>query len=137
MSWRPPQLPVLPLTLVQAIARVEGFYATHGADGNPLTSPNRPQRNRNPGNIEFGPFARAHGAVGSDGRFAIFPDDDTGFAALTALLKSEHYTALSIAQAVNRYAPPNENNTAGYVAKVCAWTRRTPDQILSDVFEIC
>ena len=49
----------------------------------------RNMRNHNPGNIEYGAFARAHGATGSDGRFAIFPDDATGNAAMQALLESK------------------------------------------------
>jgi len=35
-------------------------------------------RNNNPGNLEYRQLAQAHGAIGSDGRFAIFPDDATG-----------------------------------------------------------
>jgi hypothetical protein len=42
----------------------------------------RNRRNNNPGNIEYGPFAKEHGAIGTDGRFAIFPDEETGFRAM-------------------------------------------------------
>lgn len=45
-------------------------------------------RNNNPGNIEFGPFARQAGAVGSDGRFAVFPDMNAGKHAMVRLLRS-------------------------------------------------
>jgi hypothetical protein len=50
----------------------------------------RGDRNNNPGNIEYGKFALAHGAVGTDGRFAIFPDKATGVAAMKALLKNNY-----------------------------------------------
>lgn len=36
--------------------------------------------------MNFGPFAQRHGAIGSDGRLAIFPDEATGYKAMGALL---------------------------------------------------
>jgi len=50
----------------------------------------RGDRNNNPGNIEYGRFAIAHGATGTDGRFAIFPNAETGSAAMMALLQSRY-----------------------------------------------
>ena len=97
--------------LAHAIAKQEGFYATG-------TAPNRPQRNHNPGNIEYGDFAKAHGATGTDGRFAIFPNDQTGMDALNALLNSSGYKGLSLEQTINKYAPSKENDTAAYIAGV-------------------
>ncbi len=38
----------------------------------------RSWRNNNPGNIEYGPFARSMGATGTDGRFAKFPSYEAG-----------------------------------------------------------
>jgi hypothetical protein len=72
-------------------------------------------RNNKPGNIEAGKFANAHGAIGSDGVFAIFPDAATGMAALESLLQTPGYQQLTIEGAMERYAPPAENNTAAYV----------------------
>jgi hypothetical protein len=43
-------------------------------------------RNNNPGNIEFGSFAKKYGATGSDGRFAIFPTMVDGIRAIAELL---------------------------------------------------
>lgn len=73
-------------------------------------------RNNNPGNIEYGEFAIAHGAIGSDGRFAIFPDMETGYAAADALLSSKNYRGKSITSAINRWAPKSENNVKAYLA---------------------
>jgi hypothetical protein len=73
-----------------------------------LTGP-RPIRNNNPGNLEYGDFARRHGAVGSDGRYAVFPTKEKGWTAKVALLKTQTYQSLSIRDAFNRYAPPSEN----------------------------
>jgi len=63
-----------------------------------------------------GAFANAHGAMGSDGKFAIFPDAATGMQALTSLLSSDTYQGLTIEQAMERYAPPSENDTDAYTA---------------------
>ena len=75
---------------------------------------NRNWRNNNPGNIEYGPFAMSMGATGSDGRFAIFPDMEMGYKAADALMKGKNYQNLSIAGAIKRWAPPNENDTRAY-----------------------
>lgn len=128
MSFQPEPLPDLPMTLAQAIARMEGFYAAGQV-------PNRPQRNNNPGDIEFGPFAERFGATSGDPRFAIFPTVAKGFEALDALLRTPHYLGLTVEEAVNRYAPPVENNTSLYVAAVCHWTGKQSTDTLSSFLE--
>jgi hypothetical protein len=78
-------------------------------------------RNNNPGNIEYKPggFAEKHGAIGSDGRFAIFPTYETGRKAKEALIfEGNTYKNLDLKSAISKYAPPNENNTGAYQAKV-------------------
>lgn len=75
----------------------------------------RAWRNNNEGNLEFGKFAKAHGAIGTDGRFAIFPDEETGRRAKAKLLfEGDNYKNLNLMQAIARYAPSGENNTARY-----------------------
>ena len=69
----------------------------------------RPIRNNNPGNLEYGAFAKSHGAVGSDGRYAVFPTIQSGYRCKIALLKTPKYQVLSIADAFERYAPRSEN----------------------------
>jgi hypothetical protein len=108
-------------TLLEAMARQEGFYA-------PGTLPNR--RN-NPGDIEDGEFAQAHGALPPDGhRFAAFPDAATGFAAMRALL-TEHYLGLTLEEALNKWAPPVENDTNIYLQHVSEWTGLSADAVLT------
>jgi hypothetical protein len=51
-------------------------------------------RNNNPGNIEYGEFAKKHGATGSDGRFAIFPSMEAGKAAQMSLLEGKYNKGL-------------------------------------------
>lgn len=110
------------MTLLEAMARQEGFYLQGS----------RPKRNNNPGDLEDGKFARAHGAAGTDGRYAIFPDVVTGFAAMRALLLSA-YSGMTVEAALNKYAPPVENQTSVYLAHVCQWANVQPTDIIDQV----
>lgn len=91
----------------------------------------RAWRNFNPGNIEKGSFAEAQGSIGADTRFAIFPSEAVGLAAVVSLLSSLSYRDLTLEKAINRYAPPSENNTAGYVAFVTKQTGLKKSVVLS------
>jgi len=76
-------------------------------------------RNNNPGNIEYGSFAKQYGAIGSDGRFAIFPTYEAGRKAKEKLIfDGKNYKDLDLKSAIARYAPPSENDTAAYQSKV-------------------
>jgi len=75
-------------------------------------------RNNNPGNIEYGPFAISMGAVGSDGRFAIFPSLEMGRKAADTLLKGKSYANLSAADALKKWAPETENNIQAYASNM-------------------
>jgi hypothetical protein len=78
-------------------------------------------RNNNPGNIEFGDYARSMGAIGTDGRFAVFPTYAMGKRAKEKLIfEGKNYQALTLDQAIARYAPPSENLTAMYQRVVLA-----------------
>jgi hypothetical protein len=103
---------------------------------NPAPSGNlgpRNQRNANPGNIEDGPFARSlPGYAGSDGRYAKFNNPDAGRNAQVALLDSYGKRGLNtVAGIINRWAPPSENDTAGYAAFVAKRLGVSPDQPLN------
>lgn len=83
-------------------------------------------RNNNPGNIEAGKFADKHGAIGSDGRFAIFPSYEAGRNAKEKLIfdgaggkrlstKADYGAGLGykdklLTQAIAAYAPPEDKN---------------------------
>lgn len=76
-------------------------------------------RNNNPGNIEFGTYARRQGATKGDGRFAIFDTPEEGFQAAENLVKSYGSRGINtIEKIVNRWAPPSENNTQAYINQV-------------------
>ena len=97
----------------------------------------RAWRNNNEGNLEYGTFAKAHGAIGTDGRFAIFPDEETGRRAKEALIfesdggknmpnnpldygKGIGYRDKTLLQMIAAYAPSGENNTRAYQQRVLA-----------------
>jgi len=95
----------------------------------------RAWRNNNPGNIRAGDFALRRAAIGAAGGFAVFPNYETGFAALIALLRAPSYQQLTVEQAINRYAPPIENDTGAYinaVEKQIGISRNAPMKLLSD-----
>jgi hypothetical protein len=112
------------VNFLEAIAREEGFYVAG----------TRAQRNHNPGNIEFGKFSQAHGALHGDPRFAVFSNDADGFACMHALFQGA-YQGLTVQQAITKWAPPTENDTASYVSNVCRWTELTPDTVIDDHLE--
>ena len=95
---------------------VSGKSVTIG--GQTRSGGDRNWRNNNPGNIEYGPFAMKYGAIGSDGRFAIFPTEEQGRMAQDALLKSKNYANLSLSYAIKRYAHSNENDPKSYANQI-------------------
>jgi hypothetical protein len=97
------------------------------------TGGTRAWRNNNPGNMEAGAFANQHGAIGSDGRFAVFPNEAAGTAAVRALLGTAGYRNLTIADAIARYAPPHENDTAAYTAGVSRMTNLDATRAISSL----
>jgi len=91
----------------------------HYPNGDVKTGGTRNWRNNNPGNLEYNNYTKGLGAIGTDGRFAIFPSMEAGFKAqMHMLTKGKNYKNLTLAQAIQRYAPPSENNTSAYIAQV-------------------
>lgn len=89
-------------------------------------------RNNNPGNIRYGKFAQAQGAVGKDsGGFAVFQSAEDGLRAMGELLRSYARRGLNTVRGVlNRWAPPSENDTGAYVGAVSKRLGVTEDQAL-------
>jgi hypothetical protein len=124
------------MLLLEAMARMEGF-------GKPGT---RPTRNNNPLDIEWGQFAKAHGAtgpeqlpLGSPSRFAVFPNVAAGWDCAAALVTTVNtkYHGLTITTLIrgqrddagnllpggySGWAPPIENNDTAYIDDVLLWT---------------
>lgn len=70
---------------------------------------NIPWRNQNPGDMKQGGVSRRNGSIGSANGFAVFPDYDTGHAALLDLLKNT-YANRDIRKLMGAYAPPKDRN---------------------------
>lgn len=123
-------------TYISAFPGTDNNRMYVGSDGNiyEASGGDRAWRNNNPGNLEDGKFARNNGAIGSDGRFAIFPDEATGWNAMVGLLSTDSYQKLDIKGAINRYAPPHENNVENYLKSLenqTGFPRSTPMNNLS------
>ena len=101
-------------------------------DGETRIGGSRSWRNNNPGNLEYGKFAKQHGAIGTDGRFAVFPDKATGDAARVALLRGK-YGDHSIASMVAAYAPPHENDTGRYATVIASAAGVAPSARISEL----
>ncbi len=90
--------------------------------------------NNNPGNLEYGKFAIAAGATGSDGRFAIFPSMEAGVAAHERLLK-EAYIGKGLdtpRKIIAKYAPAVENDQSAYLSFMAS-RGFDPDARIKDV----
>jgi hypothetical protein len=113
----------------------KGWTEMIGPDGRVVRREGaRNWRNHNPGNIEYGPFAKSNGAIGTDGRFAVFPSYEAGRKAKEALLfDSKGYRGKTIAGAITRYAPQFENNTSAYINQVAQAAGVSPFTPLSQL----
>lgn len=113
----------------------KGWTTITDAQGNEVRLTGaRNWRNNNPGNIEYGPFARKHGAIGTDGRFAVFPSYEAGRAAKESLLfETPSYKNKTIRAAIARYAPAFENNVSAYAGAVANAIGVSPDTPLSSL----
>ena len=86
-----------------------------------LTLP-RGVKNNNPGNIRIAPGVHWQGQsdIQTDGAFVQFDDPLYGIRAIARIMHSyERLGIRTIHDAINRWAPPNENNSAAYVDAVC------------------
>jgi hypothetical protein len=92
------------------------------AQGNPVplttpVGPTAPLTNNNPGALMPG------------GKLASYPDPQTGLAALDANLQSYGKQGINtLAGVINKWAPPNENNTQAYIADASSRLGIKPDQ---------
>lgn len=104
-------------------------------DGNKVkrSGGTRAWRNSNPGNIRYSKFAQNVGAIGQAGGFAVFPDEATGMYAIEALLRTDSYNKLTVAGAIERYAPPSENDTAAYHRNIERLTGLSINKRMSDL----
>lgn len=114
-------------TLDQAISQFEGF----GQPGTIAT------RQNNPGDLIYGPFAQSMGATGpGTGNIAIFPNNQTGFAAMDQLIQHYANQGYNIQQLIGAWNPPNApgntpQGTQNYTNFVAQQARVTPQTQVS------
>ncbi|MEW6741102.1 MAG: hypothetical protein AB1325_14530 [Nitrospirota bacterium] len=97
---------------------------------------NRPWRNNNPGNLRFttDAAAREAGAIGRDkDGFAIFPDYETGRQALENWWQKRAEQGKTIKEALEKYAPKNENDLESYLTGVEKAIGKSRDTKISDL----
>lgn len=89
---------------------VDQLVAEKRKSGAPESGVNvtRGAKNNNPGNLKYDEFAINHGATGSDGKFAVFPDIATGIQAQRESLLKDGKNRID-----DSFAPKGE---AGYLA---------------------
>lgn len=87
-------------------------------------------RNNNPGNIRRVPGTTWAGEsqTQSDPSFVVFSEPQYGIRAIARILRSYQRQGIdTIHEAINRWAPPNENNSVAYVDAVCKECAVGPD----------
>jgi hypothetical protein len=111
------------MLFLEAIARQEGFYVPDS----------RPNRNNNPGDLEFHGWETVYGGSSSphDTRFTYFDSVAHGFEALRHLFTFSLYFGKTFQEAFEIYAPVTENHTSVYLANVCTWTNKPPSTIIT------
>ena len=100
------------------------------------TNPNLPRgyRNNNPLNIRISSNAwQGKKTPNTDGVFEQFTSMAYGYRAAMVLIRTyiNQYGLNTVQGIISRWAPNNENNTAGYISSVCRLTGYEPDTIIS------
>lgn len=130
----------VPNTFIQNAKRAKEngrdvIYTNSDGSSYRKTGGTRSWRNNNPGNLKYYEFARKMGAIGQADGFAVFPDEETGMRALNELLRSNSYNKLTIAGAINKYAPKKENNVSAYLNQIQNLTGLSINKRMVDLTE--
>jgi hypothetical protein len=83
----------------------------------------RGEMNSNPGNIRHVPGVvwQGQSLTQSDPSFVQFDDPVYGIRAIVRIMRSYEREGIhTVGDAIDRWAPPNENNSSAYVNDVCA-----------------
>lgn len=105
------------------LSRTKGGQAVVAAAADTLGSGTRGIRNNNPGNIRLGASQwQGMRAQQADAAFVQFTEMRYGVRAAAKLFRNYQgtYGLHTVADLINRWAPPVENNTSAYVAAVAA-----------------
>jgi len=94
----------------------------------------RGERNNNPGNIDRNATVwKGMSDVQPDVRFIRFNTPEYGIRALakTLLTYNKKYGLCTVEQIIDRWAPPVENDTGAYIARVCDALDCEPDKAIN------
>lgn len=86
--------------------------------------------NNNPGNLRY---AGQKGAREGEGGFAAFETPEAGASALYRQIDLDAGRGLTLKQFINKYAPPSENDTEGYVRNMVQFTGATEDTPIGQI----
>ena len=93
----------------------------------------RGETNRNPGNIRHveGVTWLGQSPTQTDAAFVQFTDPVYGIRAIVRIMRSYKRQGLNtLGEAIDRWAPPNENNSQAYVDDVCMRCDKAADEIV-------
>lgn len=111
----------------------ELYYKQYDMNTNELLP--RGYRNNNPVNIRIsGNNWRGKVSPNTDGAFEQFIDLVHGYRAALVLLRGKGYISggnNTIRKIITKFAPANENNTAGYIQRVSQLSGIDPDEVIS------
>jgi zinc D-Ala-D-Ala carboxypeptidase len=123
------------LKYAKVIESGDGFLIVELSDGTRVKKEgNLAKRNNNPGNIrsDSTQIGQSHGKTGV---FSVFATYEDGLAALNKLLfnPAGKYYNLSIEAAINKYAPPKENNTERYIIQLSQGINKPRTFLIKDL----
>lgn len=100
--------------------------AIHSSSGPQRGIVSRGYRNNNPLNLTYVPGQI--GVVGNDGRFGQYGSMSDGVAAAERqMLLNQNRGASTLSALISKWAPPEENDTAGYISQVAGQTGLDPN----------
>ncbi|GAA4648752.1 hypothetical protein GCM10023116_10250 [Kistimonas scapharcae] len=104
-----------------------------------LVSHIRGFRNCNPGNIRHGESWQGLQDTQTDKAFCQFVSHEFGIRAMSRTLRTYYHRheLRTVREFINRWAPPNENNTDAYVEAVAARLGLPPDFSIDNGIELC
>jgi hypothetical protein len=112
--------------LIGALLIIGAFYMN--------TQKPRGIRNNNPLNIRIGNNWQGETSAGLESEFEVFQSPEYGIRAAARLLRNyrDIYGLNTIRGIINRWAPPNENNTTAYIASMVQKVGAGADTPLND-----
>jgi hypothetical protein len=110
--------------LAELIAKQEGFDVPGSV----------PQRQNNPGDLVHAP-GETHTPGESEG-VGSFATVQQGWAMLERQLQRYADRGMTLAQMVNIYAPPPDNDTAAYLKFLCQGLNCSPDTLVSEALKL-